>query len=422
MNEVIKIRGAKTLSGTIHISGSKNLCVSLIPAAILAKGIVVIHNIPPISDVYHLVSILEDLNVFVRYHEDTLVIDSSQIVFKDLTMPEMGKLRASYYFYSVFLGMFQTFNANTIGGCRLGDRPIDLHLSAFEKMGAKIEEKEGIYKFEAQKLNPAHIVFEKVSVGATINAILLAVQIKGKTTLENVAIEPEITELVNFLMLMGAKIVGAGTSILTIYGGKSLHGCEFSNIPDRIEAGTYALIGAAVGKNLKIKPIIPSHIRTLLDIFDVLHIPYQVKNSELIVSKGEVTSGVVILTSPYPGFPTDLQQPLTTFLSVSNYTSVIIESIYDNRFAHVVELNKMGADISVNNMNIIIHGVKKLNGVEVSGKDLRGAVSLVLAGLMAQGETTVKGLEFLNRGYENMIAKLKKVHADIELAMIKSED
>ena len=417
MEEVIKIRGGKKLSGVVHISGSKNNCVALIPAALLSKGLVVIHNIPPISDAYHLVGILEQCGACVTYKDNTLIIDASNLYYKDLVMPEMGKLRASYYFYSVFLGLFKYVKANTIGGCRLGDRPIDLHLYAFKELGAKVLEQDGTYIFDGSNLKSGHIIFEKTSVGATVNAVILATQIKGKTIIENAATEPEIVELIHFLNLMGAKVVMDG-STLTIYGGRVMHGTEFSNIPDRIEVGTYALIGAALGNNLKIKPIIPEHIQSLLELFDVLKVNYIIKKDTMVISASPIENGIIILTSPYPGFPTDLQQPLTTFLSVSKGTSVIIEGIYDNRFAHVKELNKMGANISINNMNIIIHGVNSMNGSIVSGKDLRGAASLVLAGLMAKGETIVKGLNYINRGYENMIAKLKKIHADIKIDLM----
>ena len=234
--------------------------------------------------------------------------------------------------------------------------------------------------------------------------------------------EPEITELINFLCEMGAKIKGKGTNTLIVYGGQEMHGVEFSNIPDRIEVGTYALIGASLGNNLKIKPVIPEHIQSLLELFNVLNINYQIKNDTMIISASPIKQGIVILTSPFPGFPTDLQQPLTTFLSISNGTSVIIESIYHNRSAHVKELNKMGANININNMNIIIHGVDTLNGTIVSGKDLRGAASLVLAGLMAKGETIVRGLDYINRGYENMIVKLKKIHANVEIVSMDLEE
>lgn len=418
MEEVIRIKGQKLLSGTVHISGSKNLCVALIPASILARDVVVIHNIPPISDVYNLIEILESLDICVQYHKDTLIIDSSNVKYHDLDMAAMERLRASYYFYSVLLGMYHKLETKGIGGCRLGERPIDLHIKAFEQLGAKFESKNDEYVFDGANLHPGHVIFDKISVGATINTILLAVQIKGKTIIENAAIEPEITELNKFLIKMGSSIEGLGTSTLIIRGGKDLHGTEFYNIPDRIEIGTYALIGAATAKELTIKNVIKEHIQSLLDLFDLLEVNYEIQNkSELIVRKSTIKKGIIVLTAPYPGFPTDLQQPLTSFLSVNEGTSVIIESIYTNRFAHIKELNEMGANINVTNMNIIIHGVKELKGLVVSGKDLRGAASLVLAGLMAKGETVVRGLEYINRGYENMVKKLRKIHANIELGL-----
>lgn len=421
MEEVIRIKGKKLLKGSVNISGSKNLCVALIPAAIISRDVVVIHNIPPISDVYKLIEILEDLDVCVEYHGDTLIIDASNVKYQDLDMKAMQDLRASYYFYSVMLGMFRHLKATSIGGCRLGDRPIDLHIKAFESLGASFAIKQDFFEFEGEFLKPGHIVFEKSSVGATINAILLAIQITGKTIIENAAEEPEIIELINFLRKMGASI-SCEEGVIVIKGGKSLHGTEFTNIPDRIEAGTYALIGAACAKQLTIKNIVVEHLRSLLDLFDLLEVNYSIEKNNLIVWKSLIKKGVIVLTAPYPGFPTDLQQPLTTFLSVNEGTSVIIESIYNNRFAHIKELNTMGANINVTNMNIIIHGVKELKGRVVSGRDLRGAASLVLAGLMANGETIVKGLEYINRGYENMIKKLKKINANIELSLMDCEE
>ena len=224
MEEVIKIKGQKLLSGTVQISGSKNLCVALIPASILARDVVVIHNIPPISDVYNLIEILESLDICVQYNQDTLIIDSSNVKYRPLDMIAMERLRASYYFYSVLLGMYQKLEAKSIGGCRLGERPIDLHIKAFEQLGAKFEIKDDSYIFEGTNLHPGHIIFDKISVGATINAVLLAIQINGKTIIENAAIEPEITELIKFLIKMGALIEGVGTSTLVIKGGKTLHG------------------------------------------------------------------------------------------------------------------------------------------------------------------------------------------------------
>ena len=332
-------------------------------------------------------------------------------------MPAMERLRASYYFYSVLLGMYHKVTASGIGGCRLGERPIDLHIKAFEQLGTKFQKQENKYIFDGENLHAGHIIFDKISVGATINAILLAIQIKGKTIIENAATEPEITELCKFLSKMGATIEGLGTDCIVIKGGKTLHGTTFYNIPDRIEVGTYALIGAATAKNLIIKNVIKEHIQALLDLFDILEVDYSIKENELQVRKSKIKKGIIVLTAPYPGFPTDLQQPLTSFLAVNEGTSVIIESIYTNRFAHIKELNEMGANINVTNMNIIIHGVKELRGLVVNGKDLRGAASLVIAGLIAKGETVVRGLEYINRGYENMIKKLRKVHANIELCI-----
>ncbi len=414
MEEVIRIKGNKLLKGSVNISGSKNLSVALIPAALLSRDKVTLYNVPPISDVYILIEILEYLHASVTYQGDTLHIDATNIVYKDLDIPQMQELRASYYLYGVLIGMFKHLRTTLIGGCRIGARPIDLHLDAFAKLGVGIEYND-YYEFNGDVLIGNVIHFEKVSVGATINAALLAVNIKGTTTITNAALEPEVTELLRFLVAMGADIQGVGEKIVYIHGGLPLHGCEFSNIPDRIEAGTYALIGASCAKKMQINNIIPEHLGALLNVFDALEVPYTLGKNSLTISKARPKRGAVILTMPYPGFPTDLQQPLTSFLSVSEGTSVIIESIYVNRFAHVKELVKMGANIKLVNRSIIIHGQESLKACVVTGKDLRGGASLVIASLLARGTSVVRGLKFINRGYENMVKKLIEMRADISL-------
>jgi len=414
MEEEIRIFGGKLLKGHVHIDGSKNLVVSLIPASLLCKEKVILHNVPPISDVDLLIKILKELNVKTSYVNKTLVIDSSEIKYKDLLNDEVRSFRASYYFMGVMLGLFGHLKILHPGGCDFGKRPIDFHLEAFKNCGVDFKEEE-IISLELKENKPTTIDFKISSVGASVNTILLAASLEVETKINNIALEPEVTELLNFLSLMGVKIKGIGTKNIVIKGSKNLYGCEFNIIPDRIEAGTYALLGAACGDKISISPIIKEHLGSLFDVFDLLEIPYFYHDNKLIISKYKSSKGILIKTSPYPGFPTDLQQPLTAYLSMTNATSVIIENIYVDRFSHIEMLNIMGANIVRNNNTIIIHGVNKLIGSEVDGKDLRGGASLVIAALSAEGESLVNGLKFINRGYAGIIDKVKKLGADITL-------
>lgn len=413
MNDELIIEGNKILRGHIKIQGSKNLSVSVIPASLLAKDIVTLNNVPPIGDVFLLIKILNYIGVKTHYKDETLIIDSRHIRYRDLTISPIGKFRASYYFMGVMIGMFHHLKIIEPGGCRFGVRPIDYHLQAFADCGVLYEEGE-VYSFSLNEAKNAHILFNKSSVGASINVALLAVQLDTITKIENIALEPEVTELLLFLKKMGADIEGIGTPIITIKGGKNLHGTTYDIIPDRIEAGTYALIGASLGDPLIIEPVYKEHLEALFHIFDLLHINYAFKNHKLIIKKGYSCHGILVETSPYPGFPTDLQQPLTAFLSNIQATSIIIENIYQHRFAHIGELHKMGADIQQINQMIIIHGQQSLKGSCVNAKDLRGGAALVIASLLADGTSVVKGLNYINRGYEQLVKKLQSVGASIK--------
>lgn len=412
MNDELIIRGGKRLKGKVKIQGSKNLVVSLIPACLLARSKVILKNVPPISDVFWLLQIMEYLKIPTSYENETLEIDSSNFCYQDLTISPVGKFRASYYFMGVFIGMFHQLKIIEPGGCRFGVRPIDYHLKAFQECGVHFKEGE-VFDFHLEKSHDAHIVFEKSSVGASINIALLAVQLPHFYIIENMALEPEVTELLKFLVAMGADIEGIGTRRIMIHGGKPLHGATFKVIPDRIEAGTYAIIGAALGDELCIEPVIKDHLEALFHIFDVLKVPYRFVGEKLIVSKGEEAIGTLVETAPYPGFPTDLQQPLTSYLSQIHATSIVIENIYQHRFSHIIELNKMGANIQQVNQMMIIHGVSHLHAAHVDGKDLRGSASLVIAALIAEGESVVSGLRYINRGYEQLVKKVQALGADI---------
>lgn len=415
MDNYLRIIGQKRLEGEVNISGSKNLCVALIPASLLSRDVVTLYDIPPISDVTRLINILKLLNVKVDYQGTTLKIDSRSIAYHDLDLDEMSDLRASYYFYSVMIGMFNYLKARKAGGCKFGERPVNLHLEAFEKMGVKYKRYENHYEFRCDVLNSDIITFPKPSVGASINVAMLAVLTKGVTIIKNISIEPEVKGLIRFLKKMGADIEWTKSREITINGGKPLHGCSFKNIKDRIESGTYALIGAAIGKNMRINGFNIHHNKALLNVFNQVHVSYVTKNNTIILNSSIPQGTITIKTAPYPGFPTDLQQPLTAFLAVGNVKAKIIENIYHNRFTHVEELKRMGANIEVNENSLSINGVDKLIAKDVNGHDLRGGASLVIACLQAEGISTLRGLKYINRGYESMVSKLKKVGAHIEV-------
>ena len=412
MKNEIRIKGQKMLNGSVRIDGSKNLIVSLIPASLLSKGRVVFHNVPLISDVFLLIDILEKLNVKTTLQDKTLSIDATNIIYQDLLYDEIKEFRASYYFIGVMLGLFGKLKIYHPGGCDFGKRPIDYHLASLKQLGVEIDEDEIIdLKFNNIKENI--VEFNVSSVGATINLLLFASIIENEIKIINGAIEPEIIELIKFLRLMGVNIIVDNRTFI-IKGKRKLNGAEFSVIPDRIEAGTYALLGASIGDNISISPVIKEHLESLFEIFDILEVPYEYSNHVLNISRCNINKGILIETKPYPGFPTDLQQPLTAFLTQLNATSVIIETIYENRFAHIPMLNKMGANIIKQNNMIVVVGGNQLKGAKIDGKDLRGGASLLIAALCAEGESILTGLKFINRGYENIVNKCQKLGAEIK--------
>lgn len=414
----MRINGGKSLSGTIKISGAKNSAVALVPAAILADGQVTIDNIPNISDIEALDEILKHLNAKTKRENETMTIDTSEIINKEIPEELSKKLRASYYFMGALLGKYKKAYMYFPGGCSIGKRPINLHLKGFEALGAKITEEENFYKIEAETLKGSHIYLDVASVGATINIMLAAVKAQGKTIIENVAKEPEIVNVATFLNNMGAKITGAGTDKITIIGVKKLTGCFTEVIPDRIEAGTYIILGALLGDKLEITNIIPKHVEALIMKLEEMHIPLEVKEDHLIISASNHPLAVNIQTVGYPGFPTDLQQPFTTLLTTCHGKSVVHETIYENRFQNVAYLNEMGADIKIDKDKIYINGPTQLSGKTVKATDLRAGACLILAGLKAEGQTVVTEIEHVLRGYENITDKLEKIGAKIKIEEI----
>lgn len=412
----IKIEGMHALTGEIEISGAKNSAVALIPASILCDEKVQISNVPNISDVDALEEIMTYLNAKIERKKDILEIDSTKIINKAIPEELSQKLRASYYFMSSLLGKYKHVEMYFPGGCSIGERPIDQTLKAYRALGAIVTEEENKYIIDAKELKGAKIYLDMPSVGATINAILVATKAKGKTIIENAAKEPEIVNVATFLNNMGAKITGAGTNIITITGVNYLHSSFDEVIPDRIEAGTYVIIGALLGENLKIKNLIPSHIEALTSKLIEAGVDLKIEEDTITINRKKEYKSINIKTQPYPGFPTDLQQPMIPFLTKCKGTSTVEETIYENRFQNIADTNKMGANIIIKNNHLAkVKGITELHGKEVTAKDLRGGASMLICGLIAEGETTIDNVKYILRGYDDICNKLSKVGAKIEL-------
>lgn len=413
----IKINGNRPLTGEIAISGAKNSVVALIPAAILAEEKVILDGVPAISDVDSLIDILDIMGVSVEREGETLIIDPSGLQSMPMPYGKINSLRASYYFYGSLLGCFGVATVGLPGGCDLGPRPIDLHLKAFEAMGATISYEGDTMTLRAKdgQLHGATIYMDTVSVGATINTILAAVKAKGKTVIENAAREPEIIDVATLLNNMGAHIRGAGTDIITIEGVEKLSGTRHQVIPDRIEAGTYIAMAAAVGQGIKVTNVLYEHLESFIAKLEEMGVRMTVSEDSIYVEPQTSLKAVSLKTAPYPGFATDLQQPLTPLLLKAEGQATIKDTIYEQRVGHVAELARMAADIQVKGDRISYHGGKPLEGTEVKATDLRAGAALVIAGLMAEGQTTITNVEFILRGYSNIIEKLSALGADIQL-------
>lgn len=411
----LRIEGKHLLSGEIKVSGAKNSAVALIPASILSDGIVKIDNVPNISDIDALNEILEYLGAKVKRSNEKIEIDASSIENKEIPENISKKLRASYYFMSALLGKYKKVEMYFPGGCSIGARPIDQTLKAFKLLGAEVIEENNKYIISASRLIGNDVSLDMPSVGATINTMLVATKAEGRTKIYNAAKEPEIVSVATFLNNLGARIRGAGTSVITIDGVQELKGGFTEVIPDRIEAGTYMIAGALIGKNLKVSNMIPKHVEALIEKLKEMKVPVTVGEDYVIVSSNPDMKSVHIKTLGYPGFPTDLQQPITALLTQINGTSILEETIYENRFQNVPHLNNMGANIEVVGQKIIIHGKTELIGKKVEATDLRAGACMVLSALVASGTTVVTSIEHVLRGYENIVQKLTNVGAKIEL-------
>lgn len=414
MKKII-INGKKELSGTIRISGAKNAAVAIIPAAIITDEEVTLCNVPEISDTNSLEEILSFLDVDVKRATESMIINPKKMRNKPIPAEISDKLRASYYFMGALLAKYKYVEMCFPGGCKIGTRPINLHLDGFRKLGATVEIEGEKYIIKADKLIGTRIYLDIASVGATINIMIAATKAEGTTIIENAAREPEIVNVATFLNNMGAQITGAGTSVIKIHGVEKLKKGFIEIIPDRIEAGTYTIIGALLGNSLKITNVIPDHIDALISKLKQAGANLLIEEDTITCKKADKLTGVEIKTYYYPGFPTDLQQPMSALLTQAEGKSTINETIYENRFMHVKYLNEMGAKIKIKNQVAEILGKTNLKGKEVTATDLRAGASLIVAGLIAEGKTTINQVEHILRGYEGIIEKLENVGADIKI-------
>lgn len=408
------VSGNKRLSGEVEISGAKNAAVAILPATILAKDKCIIENVPAISDVTILFKILAELGAQVKVlDKNTVEIDTSHIHEAVVPYELARHMRASYYFLGSLLGRCSQASVSMPGGCDFGVRPIDQHIKGFEMLGAEVSIEHGMINAKASSLTAGHFYFEKVSVGATINVMLAAVKAKGLTILENVAKEPHIVDLANFLNSMGADIRGAGTDVIKIHGVDILHGCAYSIIPDQIEAGTYMTIAAAAGGNVLIKNVIPKHLESIsakLTAAGAEVIEYD--DSVRVIREKEIKA-VNVKTLPHPGFPTDMQPQMTTLLCLAQGTSIVTEGVWDNRFRYVDELRRMGANIQVDGKVAVVQGISAFTPAPVKACDLRAGAALLQAALATDGVTEIEDIHYIERGYENIVEKLTGLGASI---------
>ena len=418
--DVYKINGQNRLSGKISVSGAKNSAVALIPASILADSPVTIEGIPEISDAWTLKALLEEIGGTVHFEDNKMTIDPSSMKAIPLPNGNVKKLRASYYFMGAMLGRFKEAVIGLPGGCFLGPRPIDQHIKGFEALGAKVTNEHGAIYLRADELIGAKIFLDVASVGATINIMLAAVRAKGRTVIENAAKEPEIIDVATLLTNMGANIKGAGTSVIRIDGVDELHGTNHTIIPDRIEAATFMVMAAACGDGVEIDNVIPLHLDSVIAKLREMGVKIEERQESVYIPKQGELNSVDIKTLVYPGIPTDVQQPLTVLLTQAHGTSKVTDTIYPARFKHIDELRRMNANTRLEGNTAIIQGPSKLEGAIVTASDLRAGAALVLAGMLAKGETEIHDIYHIERGYSSLIEKLVSLGADIRKETIIS--
>lgn len=414
MREKLIIRGGKPLTGSVSVSGAKNAAVAILPAALLCEEACEIENLPNIADVHLLNEVLCGMGAKTVFLNSIITLDSSGVVDSPVDSDSVKQMRASYYLLGTLLGRFGKAQVALPGGCAIGLRPIDQHVKGMEALGATVKTEYGMLIAEAPNgLTGTDIYLDIVSVGATINIMLAAVKARGKTTIVNAAKEPHVVDVANFLNRMGAKVKGAGTDIVRIIGVEKLHGCSYSIIPDQIEAGTLMIAAAATRGDVTITNAIPTHMEALSAKLMEMGIKVEEGDDTLRVTCKGRPNHVNIKTLPYPGFPTDLQQPATVLLSTAEGASIIVENIFESRFKHINEIRRMGAKVSIDGRVCVVEGVERLTGAPVRATDLRAGAALVVAGLMADGETEITGVRYIDRGYDHIEDKLKLLGADI---------
>ncbi len=416
------IKGGKALRGEVTIGGAKNAALGILAAAIMTDDTVKVENLPDIRDINVLLQAIEEIGAKVRrLDKHTVEINGSNIGSISINYEFIRKIRASYYLLGALLGKYKKAQVALPGGCNIGSRPIDQHIKGFEALGATVKIERGMIEADAKRLQGNHIYLDVVSVGATINIMLAACMAEGQTILENAAKEPHIVDVANFLNSMGANIKGAGTDVIRIKGVESLKGSEYSIIPDQIEAGTFMFAAAATGGNVLIKNVIPKHLEAISAKLIELGVTVEELDDAVRVTGTKRLGHTHVKTLPYPGFPTDMQPQMTAALITSEGTSIVTESIFENRFKYVDELARMGANIKVEGNTAIIEGVKGLTGAIVSAPDLRAGAALVIAGLVAEGFTVVEQVEYIERGYENFERKMQGLGATMEKIDIEDE-
>lgn len=413
MEEKIVIHGGKPLVGTVTVSGGKNPAVAVIPATLLADDVCVIENLPDINDVHVLCEMMEYLGAKVKFENNTLWVDPRPLHTWRAPTELVRKMRASNYLMGVLLGRFGKAEVAIPGGCDIGARPMDQHIKGLNALGVEIELKQGIYRCRVDKLRGAEIYLDMPSVGATVNIMLAAARAEGTTIISNAAREPHVVDLANFLSAMGARVKGAGTDVIRVQGRPTLRGARYSILPDQIETGTWMCIAAATQGDITIQNCVPFHMESVSAKLTEMGMEVEEGDDFLRVRGTGRPRPVHIKTQPYPGFPTDLQQPFTVLLSTCTGTSTVLETIYEARYGHVDHLRRMGANIRVEDRVAIITGVPELWGVPVAATDLRAGAAMIVAGLMADGTTTISNVKYIDRGYEHIVDKLLELGADI---------
>lgn len=417
------INGGHELFGEVNISGAKNAAVAIIPAALLAEDTVRIENIPQISDVHLIIEILNRMGAEIKVvNKNTLDINTTNINYQSIPYELTSHFRASYYLIGAMLGRFSKADVALPGGCDFGVRPIDQHVKGFKMLGAQVDIIDGVVCAKAEKLVGTPVYMDVVSVGATINIMLAAVKARGLTVIENAAKEPHIVDLANFLNSMGADVRGAGTDVIKIRGVEKMHGCTYSIIPDQIEAGTYMVAAAACGGDVLVKNVIPKHLESITAKLEEAGAEVIEYDDAVRVTRFKALSKCNVKTMPHPGFPTDMQPQMAVLLSIANGTSILSESVWDNRFQYVQQLLRMGADIQVDGKVAVIVGVPRLDGTTVRATDLRAGAAMIIAGLVAEGITTVEDTIYVERGYEDVVEKFSALGADIKRVAVKEEN